>query len=68
MGQAFYDITGKAGAWRVQHDGKAENVYETKEAAFEAAMAAASLALRQGHEVRVTAPAGDTATGAANAG
>ncbi len=50
MGQAFYDITGKAGAWRVHHDGKAENVYETKEAAFEAAMAAASLALRQGHE------------------
>jgi uncharacterized protein (DUF58 family) len=44
------------------------NVYETKEAAFEAAIAAASLALRQGHEVRVTAPASDTATGAANAG
>jgi hypothetical protein len=68
MGQAFYDIAGTAGAWRVHHDGKAENVYETKEAAFEAAIAAASLALRQGHEVRVTAPASDTATGAANAG
>jgi hypothetical protein len=68
MGQAFYDIMGKAGAWRVHHDGKADNVYETKEAAFEAAIAAASLALRQGHEVRVTAPASDTATGAENAG
>jgi hypothetical protein len=44
MGQAFYDITCSAGAWRVQHDGKAENVYETKEAAFEAAIATASLA------------------------
>lgn len=68
MGLAAYDIIGTAGEWRVSHDGKAENVYETKEAAFEAALAAASLALRQGHEVRVTAPGGSTATGAANAG
>ena len=68
MGLAAYDIVGGAGEWRVRHDGKAENVYETKEAAFEAAIAAASLALRQGHEVRVTAPASATATGAANAG
>jgi hypothetical protein len=49
MGLAAYDIVGSAGEWRVRHDGKAENVYETKEAAFEAAVAAASLALRQGH-------------------
>jgi hypothetical protein len=47
----------------VRHDGKAENVYETKEAAFEAAVTAASLALRQGHEVRVSAPGGGLATG-----
>ena len=44
------------------------NVYQTKESAFEAAVAAASLALRQGHEVRVTAPASETSTGAANSG
>lgn len=68
MGLASYDIIGEAGAWRVQHDGKADNIYQTKEAAFEAAFAAASLALRQGHGVRVTVPAGETATGAANAG
>jgi hypothetical protein len=68
MGLAVYEIFGQAGTWRVRHDGKAENVYETKEAAFEAAVVAASLALRQGHEVRVTAPASDTSTGAANAG
>jgi hypothetical protein len=30
--------------------------YQTKESAFEAAVAAASLALRQGHEVRALAP------------
>jgi hypothetical protein len=68
MGLASYDIVGNAGEWRVRPDGKAENVYETKESAFEAAVAAASLALRQGHEVRITAPGRGTATGAANAG
>jgi Uncharacterized protein conserved in bacteria (DUF2188) len=68
MGLASYEIIGTAGAWRVRHDGSAENVYETKESAFEAAVAAASLALRQGHEVRVSAPASETSTGAANQG
>jgi uncharacterized protein (DUF58 family) len=68
MGLASYEIVGSAGEWRVSHDGKAENIYETKESAFEAAVAAASLALRQGHEVRVTAPGRGTATGAENAG
>jgi hypothetical protein len=63
MGLAAYDIIGSDAEWRVQHDGKAENVYETKEAAFEAAVAAASLALRLGHEVRVTAPGRGMATG-----
>jgi len=68
MGLASYEIVGTAGAWQVRHDGHAENVYETKESAFEAAVAAASLALRQGHEVRVSAPATETSTGAANKG
>jgi hypothetical protein len=64
MGVAIYRIVGEANEWRVHHDGKADNVYATKESAFEAAVAAASLALRQGHEVQVTAPASETATGA----
>ena len=64
MGTANYEIIGTEGQWRVRRDGKAENVYATKEAAFEAAVAAASLALRQGHEVKVTAPASETTTGA----
>jgi hypothetical protein len=46
MGLACYEIVGGAGEWHVSHDGNAENVYETKESAFEAAVAAASLALR----------------------
>jgi hypothetical protein len=63
MGLASYAMTGNDAEWRVRHDGKAENVYETKEAAFEAAVAAASLALRQGHEVRIAAPGRSLATG-----
>jgi hypothetical protein len=58
MGLAAYEIIGNDAEWRVRHDGKAENVYEIKEAAFEAAAAAASLALRQGHEVRISARTG----------
>ena len=68
MGLASCEIVGDAGEWRVRHDGKAENVYETKEAAFEAAVASASLALREGYEVRIAAPGRQTATGVANAG
>ena len=48
MGQAFYEIMGTAGEWRVRHDGRSVNVYETKEAAFEAAVAAASLGAPSG--------------------
>jgi hypothetical protein len=66
MGLASYKIVGNGGEWRVQHDGKADNVYQTKEAAFEAAVAAASLALRQGHEVQISVPGSATATGSAN--
>jgi hypothetical protein len=42
-----------------RHDGKVANTYATKESAFEAAAAAASLALRQGHEIMITAPGSD---------
>jgi hypothetical protein len=49
-----------------EYDGKDENVYQTKESAFEAAVAAASLAIKQGHEVQISVPASATASGAAN--
>ena len=47
MGIAKYEIFGTEGTWRVHHDRKAENEYATKEAAFEATIAAASIALRE---------------------
>jgi hypothetical protein len=68
MGLASHKIAGTGGEWRVQHDGKANNVYQTNESAFEGAVAAASLALRQGHEVEISAPGSEAATGAANPG
>jgi len=44
------------------------NTYGTEESALEAAAAAASLALREGHEIMITAPGSDdgqqTTTGA----
>ena len=56
MGLARYMIVAQGDEWGVLHDGNISNRYATKEAAFEAAVAAASLAIREGHEVRVVLP------------
>jgi phosphotransferase system HPr-like phosphotransfer protein len=61
MGIAAYEISGHGKEWRIHHDGESENVYETKEAAFESAVAAVSLAMRAGHQIKISAPASDTA-------
>ncbi|MBS0531362.1 MAG: hypothetical protein JSS22_18530 [Proteobacteria bacterium] len=52
MGLAQYAVMARGHGWTVLHDGSAENDYETKEAA----VAAASLAIREGHEVHISAP------------
>ena len=65
MGMARYAIRGEKSQWYVEHDGKVAHSYLTKEAAFEAAVAAASLAMRQGHEIAITAP-GAAESGTAN--
>ncbi len=57
MGMAAYAVIGGGGEWRIRHDGKSENVYQTKESVFEAAVAAASLAMKQGHEIQIAFPA-----------
>lgn len=62
MGLAAYDIVRSGGGWTIRHDGQNEHLFETKEAAFEAAIGAATIALRQGHEIRISAPPRD-ATG-----
>jgi hypothetical protein len=56
MGLAQYSIVPVRDQWGVLHDGNVNGAYATKESAFVSAVAAASLALRQGHEVHVDAP------------
>ena len=56
MGLAQYAIVPVEDEWGVLHDGDVKSKYATKEAAFESAVAAASLAIRQGHEVHVSVP------------
>ena len=56
MGIAEYRVVSNGNRWSVLHDGALENDYASKEAAFEAAVAAASLAIKEGHEIRVTVP------------
>ena len=61
MGLAQYAVVPIDDHWSVLHDGDVEGDYATKEAAFESAAGAASLAIRQGHEVRLSVPAGEAA-------
>lgn len=56
MGLAEYMIIGKGAAWSVLHDGETNGDYATKGAAFEAAVAAATIAVHQGHEVHLAVP------------
>ncbi|MDH7794473.1 MULTISPECIES: hypothetical protein [unclassified Beijerinckia] len=66
MNRAFYDIVPNAHGWGVRHDGETTGEYVTKEAAFEAAIPAASLAIRHGHEVLIRVSeqrSGDTSDG-----
>ncbi|MDT2022728.1 hypothetical protein [Methylocella sp. CPCC 101449] len=53
MARALYDIVRNADGWGVRHDGETSGKYVSKEAAFEAAMPAASVAIKHGHEVVV---------------
>jgi len=59
MGMASYSIEPYQSGWGVKHDGETVGPYETKVAAFEATVAAASLALREGHALEITAPGKD---------
>jgi len=63
MGLATYAVIDHNSRWVVLHDGAPEGDFATKEAAFEAAVAAASLAIREGHEVHVSAPGREAGNG-----
>ncbi|MCC6887056.1 MAG: DUF2188 domain-containing protein [Hyphomicrobiales bacterium] len=59
MGVAAYSVVKRSDGWAIDHDGRAEGAYATKEAAFEAIAGVASNAIKQGHEVRIHVPGGD---------
>lgn len=67
MGLAQYSVVPIETFWSVLHNGTLEGHFETKEAAFEAAAMAASLAMREGHEVHLAAPSREVATGTPSA-
>jgi len=60
MGSAIYKIVPFEGGWGVAHDGDTTGPYVSKEAAFEATTAAASMALHDGHSIEITAPGRET--------
>ena len=69
MGLASYRILGTAANWTVEHDGKTP-VTRPRRLPSKPPLRRRQLALRQGHEVMVTAPgisSGITATGAKDA-
>lgn len=53
MQTEIYEVIGREGEWIVSHDGADGMGYATKEAAFEAAVAAASNAIKAGAEVSI---------------
>jgi hypothetical protein len=63
MGPAQYKIAAVGRRWSILHDGQPEGDYDTKEAAFEAAVIAASLAVREGHEVQISVPSREAGAG-----
>jgi hypothetical protein len=56
MGRAYYSIVKLNGTdhWAIRHDGKLCGNYATKEAAFEAAVAPASNAIKEGLAVTIS--------------
>jgi hypothetical protein len=54
MKSADYRIEHRPGGWGVAHDGEVTGTYDTREAAFEAALGPASNAIKLGYAVSIT--------------
>ena len=54
MREAKYNVVGRERGWGISHDGSVNGDYLTTEAAFEAAVAAASNAIKDGYAVTIT--------------
>jgi len=53
MEAEHYEVVGHEGHWHVEYNGKIGMAYATKEAAFEAAFAGATNAVKAGHDVTI---------------
>jgi hypothetical protein len=67
MGVAQYEIVPVGKFWGIEHDGKISGEYSTKEAAFETAAVAASMAIHEGHEVHLRVPSAQDSGAASKA-
>jgi hypothetical protein len=56
MGLAAYAVKRVDDGWGIEHDGRVEGSYLTKESAFLAIAAAASDSIKEGHEILITVP------------
>jgi len=66
--QTTYSIKRAGSSWTIDHDGDVGGEYASKEAAFEAAAAAASNAIKEGLGIVISVPApaaGESAIGSA---
>lgn len=57
MQQTSYAIKRKGSSWTIDHDGDVGGEYASKEAAFEAAAAAASNSIKDGLGIVISVPA-----------
>jgi hypothetical protein len=60
MPTAAYKVVRCRDGWAIDHSGKVEGSYKTKEVAFEAAVLAASNAIKNGNAVTIHVPAPDS--------
>jgi hypothetical protein len=67
MATVSFKIVPADGNWGIQQEAEVRGSYATKEAAFEAIAAAASNAIKEGHEISIQIPGsphGESALGA----
>jgi hypothetical protein len=56
LARASYEVVGTGAAWHLKQDGEPIGNYPSKEAAFEAAVAAALPVLRDGYDAQISVP------------
>lgn len=63
MEKAVYRVVRDGERWVIEHDSEKAGPYETKQAAFEAAVLTAGASLSNGHEIELTVEGGEGGLG-----